>query len=59
MKKTILFLGMILVLIATPLFSQDKGVQDIENTFRVIRNCAAGSRRRGRRPPRTRERPAG
>jgi len=30
MKKTILFLGMILVLIATPLFSQDKGVQDIE-----------------------------
>ena len=27
MKKMILFLGMILVLIATPLFSQDKGVQ--------------------------------
>ncbi|OGP85792.1 MAG: hypothetical protein A2V87_01685 [Deltaproteobacteria bacterium RBG_16_58_17] len=30
MKKTILFLGIILVLIATPLFSQDKGAQDIE-----------------------------
>ncbi len=30
MKKTILFLGMILVLIATPLFSQDKAGQDIE-----------------------------
>ncbi len=30
MKKTILFLGIILLLIATPLFSQDKGAQDIE-----------------------------
>jgi len=30
MKKTILFLGTILILIATPLFSQTKGAQDIE-----------------------------
>ena len=30
MKKTILFLGMILVLIAAPLFSQDKAGQDVE-----------------------------
>jgi len=30
MKKTILFLGMILVLMATPLFSQDMAGQDIE-----------------------------
>ena len=30
MKKTILFLGMILILMATPLFAQNRGAQDIE-----------------------------
>jgi polysaccharide export outer membrane protein len=30
MKKTILFLGMMLILIATPLFAQNRGAQDIE-----------------------------
>ncbi|MDP2838412.1 MAG: hypothetical protein Q8O11_00020, partial [Syntrophales bacterium] len=59
MKKTILFLSIILVLIATPLFSQNRGAQDIEKYLQsnpelrgripaTVKTPAADQRKTGR-----------